>query len=378
LYETLKSGLRCGCSGHAVKLRLESRNQKLQQGDDALDHTPFRVVFTNETVTASPQPISCNYWKWTEADIRYIADQPDKKPPPPYMHRALTSPKLPKTVRFMQTESRSSSSSTITLVENSSTSGMSSTPTHIEDLCKAVGALGDAKHDLCIGYLIDDDKRKHGIYPLEASSGSDQQKWVAYSLRQVLTKHTNIGRPLRLQDKLRIAVDLASSVLQLYRTPWLDEHWSDNDVYFIHRPGVPLSALYDHPFVYRNLSSACTIQPHDTQRAVAKVIRNQTLYTLGLVLIELIYGNPIEELQIPQDQDCAGTPGVTWCTAERLLDEDIEFNAPTHYVEAVRRCIRCDFNRKESSLDDEAFQQAVFEGVVAPLEKTLQHFLRGD
>jgi len=139
-----------------------------------------------------------------------------------------------------------------------------------------------------------------------------------------------------------------------------------------------LSALYDHPFVYRNLSSGCTIQPHDTQRAVAKVIRNQTLYTLGILLIELIYDKPIEELQIPRDQDCAGTPGITWVTAERLLDDDIDFHAPMNYVEAVRRCIRCDFNRKESSLDDEAFQQAVFEGVVTPLEKELQHFTGGD
>jgi hypothetical protein len=377
LYETLKSGLRCGCSGHAVKLRLESRTQRLQEGDDLLEHAPFRVIFTDESASASPQPKSCNYWKWTEADIRYIADQPVKVLLSNHANIAATTSKPLKLVRFTQIETQSSSSS-ITLVENSSSSNISRPPEHIADLCTAVKVLGDNKHELCIGYLIDDVKRKHGIYPLEAPSGCDQQQWVAYSLRQVLSSHTNIGRPLRQHDKLRIAVDLASSVLQLYRTPWLDEHWSDNDVFFIHRPGVPLSTLYEHPFVYRRLSSPCTIQPLDTQRAVGRVIRNPTLFTLGILLIELLYGKPIEELQTPQDQDCDGTPGVAWCTADRLIEEEIEFEAGPRYLEAVRRCVRCDFNRKESSLDDEAFQQAVFEGVVTPLEKTLQQFLGRD
>lgn len=377
LYETLKSGLRCGCSGHAVKLRLESRCQTSQQAEDSQDHTPFRVIFTDESVgTSSPRPISCNYWKWTEADIRYIADKPDKKPP--YVNRALTSPKPLKTVRFLQTETRSSSSSTITLVESPGTSNMSLTPPHIEDLCKAVTAFGDTKRELCIGYLVDDVNRKHGIYPLDVSSGSDQQQWIACSLRQVLTRHANVARPLRHHDKLRIAVNLASSVLQLYRTPWLDEHWSDKDVYFIHRPGVPLSALYDHPFVYRKLSTPCTTQSVGPQRAAGKVIRNQTLFTLGILLIELLYDKPIEELRIPRDQDYEGTPGVVWCTVDRLVKEEIEHEAYPPYVAAVRRCIWCDFNRKESSLDDEAFQQAVFEGVVTPLEQLLQQFLRGD
>jgi len=77
---------------------------------------------------------------------------------------------------------------------------------------------------------------------------------------------------------------------------------------------------------------------------------------------------------MPQDLNYQGTPGVVWCTAERLIDEEIALEAGQLYADAVRRCIRCDFNRKTSSLDDQDFQQAVFDGVVVPLEKTLQHF----
>jgi hypothetical protein len=92
------------------------------------------------------------------------------------------------------------------------------------------------------------------------------------------------------------------------------------------------------------------------------------------LLIELLYGKPMEELQIPGDLNCQGTPGVAWCTAVRLIDEEIEFEGGPRYLGAVRRCIRCDFNRREADLDDVAFQQAVFEGVVAALERTLQQF----
>jgi hypothetical protein len=241
-----------------------------------------------------------------------------------------------------------------------------------------VAAVPKPDRNLCIGYLMDTVKRKHGIYPLEPPHGCDQQQWTSYSLRQVLTKRANVGRSLTRYDKLRVAVDLASSVLQLYKTPWLDEQWSDNDVYFVHRPGVPLSTLYEHPFVYRKFSSQTSAHPSPSQRAVGRVIRNQTLFTLGILLIELLYGKSIEELQLPRDLDCEGTPGVAWCTAERLIKEEIEYEAGMLYLDAVRRCVRCDFNRKESTLDDEAFQQAVFDGVVAPLEKTLQRFVSLD
>jgi hypothetical protein len=96
------------------------------------------------------------------------------------------------------------------------------------------------------------------------------------------------------------------------------------------------------------------------------------------MLIELWYGKAIEELQTSGDLECAGNPGLVWCTAVRLVEEDIEFEAGKRYADAVRRCIGCDFDRKETSLDSESFQQAVYDGVVALLEKTLHQFNRLD
>jgi hypothetical protein len=202
----------------------------------------------------------------------------------------------------------------------------------------------------------------------------NNQDWAVYSLKDVLARNVNIKRRLTQQDKLKVAVDLASSVLQLYKTPWMDERWGKEDVFFIHRPGASPASIYEHPFVCRKFT---TTQPATTQTSTpgaCRVIRNQTLFTLGILLIELWYGKSIDELQIPRDRDCVGTPGVEWCTADRLIEEEIEFEAGKRYSDAVRRCIRCDFDRKDMSLDNESFQHAVYDGVVALLEKTLQHF----
>jgi hypothetical protein len=40
---------------------------------------------------------------------------------------------------------------------------------------------------------------------------------------------------LGLRDKYEPALTLATSVLQLHATLWLDEHWSNKDVYFVRK-----------------------------------------------------------------------------------------------------------------------------------------------
>jgi hypothetical protein len=175
-------------------------------------------------------------------------------------------------------------------------------------------------------------------------------------------------------NKLQVATSLSSSILQLYSTSWLDDNWGSSEVFFVHRPGTPAASIYQHPFVYRGLIPQAVKGTLPSQRKPSRVIRNQTLFTLGVLLLELWYGKPIEELQSASDLNCQGTPGVAWCTAMRLAEEDIEFQAGKRYADAVRRCIRCDFNQTDPNLENEDFQQAVFEGVVVPIERTLEQF----
>lgn len=180
--------------------------------------------------------------------------------------------------------------------------------------------------------------------------------------------------PLGWRDKLRVAVKLTSGVLQLYKTPWLNEKWTERDVLFLHRPGTPTSSMFEHPFV------RCKLSPTSHQDALSqpikayRVIRNTTLYVLGVILVELCFGQPIQKLQIVEDLRCEGTPGVTWCTANRLIEtKEIENFAGWRYAEAVRHCIWCDFGVVDVDLDSDKFLQMVYEGVFEKLEESLQH-----
>lgn len=191
-------------------------------------------------------------------------------------------------------------------------------------------------------------------------------------MRQTFTQPAGTGRKLALADTRKTALDLASIVLQLHQTPWLSNNWGNADVYFVHRPGTSLAAAYLYPFIYRDLS-ATTSQDSVAQLPIDSLIRNQVFFTLGVVLIKLLYGMPIEELQTPQNT--SSNSGIAWYVAERLIrEQQIELQSGVHYANAVKKCIRCGFDMAQWKLEDHDLQQAVYRGVVAPLERTFRHF----
>jgi hypothetical protein len=266
------------------------------------------------------------------------------------------------------------SNATSTLRMQSTAATSTSTPQQIMTLCDAIGSLQKPLTNSCIGYLLDPVGRKQGIHSLDTLKNHTQRQWTSFSLHQVLTKRGNVTRHPTLLDKLQIATKLSSNVLQLHNTPWLSDDWRSSDVFFLYRSGAIPPSIYEDPFVYGSLSPQRG-KSTPNQRTTSRVIRNQTLFALGVLLIELWYGQPLEELQSAGDLNHQGTPGIAWCTATRIAEEEIEFQAGKRYADAVRRCIRCEFGEHRTpDLQSESFQQAVFEGVVVPIEKTLEQF----
>ena len=196
----------------------------------------------------------------------------------------------------------------------------------------------------------------------------DKDTWIVSSLRAVLDD-TKFAR----QDRLKLAVTLASSVLQLHETPWLEDNWGKDNIFFVKRPG---KSLYDQPFVSQHFNQTTSTSSTGTPSVMSRIIRNQTLYALGVALIELWYGKTLADLH--NDADGPHNTGITqmdlmteYNTADRLVDE-LYSEAGGKYSDAVRRCIRCDFDRRASSLEDVQFQRAVYEGVVAQLKENYE------
>jgi hypothetical protein len=178
LFETLRSGLRCGCGSHAVKLRLENRSQPLDKEDD-VHKIPFRVIFTCAIDAGLPSTSTSNFWNWTEADIRCISDKHERVPLSRSTSYVRSPSRTSRQVRFNQAQTQqANSSTTVTVIERQLSMVSAHAPEQIQDLCKAVTAirLAQPQQNRCIGYLIDSVRRKHGIYPLEHPSNCNQQK----------------------------------------------------------------------------------------------------------------------------------------------------------------------------------------------------------
>jgi hypothetical protein len=200
----------------------------------------------------------------------------------------------------------------------------------------------------------------------------DTDTWSVSSLRTVLN-----DPQFARKDRLKLAVTLASSVLQLHETPWLDQNWGKDSIFFVNKPGV---TVYDQPFVSSNFSHTGPVVAPDIPRAMNCIIRNQSLYALGVTLIELWYGKPVSDLYKDEDGPRnTGRPQIDlmaeFNTAYRLV-EDLYNEAGGKYGDVVRRCIRCDFDCRANNLEDNHFQKEVYQGVVAQLKENYEYMFQ--
>ena len=232
-----------------------------------------------------------------------------------------------------------------------------------------------------IGFLTDESlsQHRHDVYLVDEKvrQGVDP-KSLEYLLQ--LSKQRT-GFSLSRRDRLYIAVTLASSVLQLDGTSWLKKEWRSDDILFLpleDQEQSPPKVNFTHPYV------AWKISPEDANAAlvadasrttIAHRIPSEVLFVLGITLTELCFGQNIKDMQIEDDLD--KTEILTnFNTASRLLDYVYD-ESGSRYGDVVRRCLKCPPDVRDASLDNEEFQEAVFEFIVTPLRQDFEDFNGG-
>jgi hypothetical protein len=365
-YSALSSGWKCPCqSDHSVSLRLEPRMEDVSSDEDDSDNEeamkdPFHVLFryshTHRPRRVNSPTRTSTPWTWDEADVHITLA---KQALTSTTTTPATTPALAcgaKGVRFAKQAQ--------TAVKAAFLPNPNLRP--IQDLCSAICTLQKPDRDVCLSLLASEyAKLKYGllITPLK-DPPCNPESWSVSSLRSVLKE-----KKFTRHDRLRLAITLASSVLQLHETPWLEENWGKDNIFFVEKSG---KTMYEHPFVSRHFNTTALPPPIPITASMSRIIRNQTLYALGVSLIELWYGKALHELHKLEDGDLTGDVRkdlmTEWNTAARLVDELYQ-EAGQKYSDAVRRCIRCDFDRRASSLEDAAFQKAVYQGVVSQLKE---------
>jgi hypothetical protein len=194
-------------------------------------------------------------------------------------------------------------------------------------------------------------------------------------------KRRQVHAHLALSAKQRyaIATSISWSVLHLSDSPWLGEGWDQDEIkFFVDENSLGLQLLSQYP------STAYAFHKPTTQdaplslttRDFSHLIPNKTIFTLGLILIELCLKTPFEELRQTLDDQTRGhavsAPILDqYRTAVDRLD-DVYYEASDLYGNAVQRCIKSSFQGPESTkrFNVEQFRVQFYNTVVAPVQAT--------
>jgi hypothetical protein len=158
----------------------------------------------------------------------------------------------------------------------------------IADLCSAL-SRPDFGVSWC-GLLTHEQMRCQRISAVMKLGLSADSEIKTISLASLLS---NRATDLK-QQKWALGLQLASSVLQLHTTHWLNERWGAKDILFFQQGNG--SIFYDSPFIRRTYAAS----PSASMSSISLSKRYRSvpsLFALGIVMIELYYRRPFEELQ---------------------------------------------------------------------------------
>ncbi|KAJ3531366.1 hypothetical protein NM208_g8907 [Fusarium decemcellulare] len=208
----------------------------------------------------------------------------------------------------------------------------------------------------------------YAVRSISAGSGFRQcDKRNITSLNEILGQNRRYML-LSEKDRLRLAVDLSSSILQLYGSPWMPTVTRSHAIYLVQSGDDPIC----HRFFF--LKNFPHIDKSNQEFPDSNFPRNQTLFYLGVLLIELGLGKSFELLQTKQEQSKTYSGFLKdYMAAKRLLHEVNNIVGPK-YASAVERCLDDhNFHATDVSLEDEKLSHDVHSGVVALLEQELDN-----
>ncbi|KAK4215171.1 hypothetical protein QBC37DRAFT_398930 [Rhypophila decipiens] len=237
----------------------------------------------------------------------------------------------------------------------------------------------------CLGYL--DGKYRQRFYrptPDQIIKGrsmtlGDIMSWVN-------------GRPLLKSlphpAAFHIASSLAASVLQFHSTPWLPETWRSQDVTFfiIGETSIETDLQLSYPYFkiefanrnhfHKGKGKARVFTSHQTapdeHDQIISGARNELLFRLGTVLMEVAFSLPWEDLRNQARIEFQVGQQTDYSIAERLCQVLLPRKMGPEYTRIVRRCIGCDFGLTEPQIDlvrSDELQSAFLLRVVDELQR---------
>ena len=179
----------------------------------------------------------------------------------------------------------------------------------------------------------------------------------ALSLKEILEMK---GNSLPWKFRMQLALRLASSLLQLLKTGWLERAWSKDVVFFLVQPGEQTQVLLNRPFV-RSTFDGSRAASHSIEPKVA-------LLELGILLLEIWHKTTLESRfgleQAPTAYYDRMARAVEWL-------DDVDEPLPDLYDKAVAHCLRVNISGDTRFLDweDTKLWSIICGDIIAPLAK---------
>jgi hypothetical protein len=186
-----------------------------------------------------------------------------------------------------------------------------------------------------------------------------------------LTQQCNPYLPLSAKQRRGIAASVAWSVLHLSGSPWLGDHWDENQMSISLENGsngreVPSQ----HPCASCIFSTPATPEERPTND-LKDLIPNRTVFALGILLIELCINKSFAEIRQVSGNATSTLQFGDYRAALNTLDE-VRCQAGDLYGNAAERCLKFVFEGRDQykNFDFVQFRQQFYDTVVAPVQAT--------
>ena len=232
----------------------------------------------------------------------------------------------------------------------------------ITDLCTEVHLSAGVKD--CLGLLSNGEPNHEGHVLFRSETRIDagaKYRSLTSLLKEART--SVLGQRLSWENRLEVAVTLASSVLQLDGTSWLKPMWRSDDIFFLPPSGAKIGSRMDyaHPYVSWKIcckSTSGSLTPDATSKTAHR-IRHDMLFALGVTLVELSLDQTLLELRRPEDIE--SVDALTNLNTAWRLEPYVYSERGPKVGDVVRRCLECPFDFREKSFDNPEFQDSVFD-----------------
>lgn len=250
--------------------------------------------------------------------MKFLFEWPKSTFPLSFSKPLHITPRKPKSVMFANSstvqglfnwsdttapETKATPTSSVTLTQTRSKVHQNIVLAQLVDLVDLCNELCKQNQNAtkCCGYISDltaSHQHRFGVYPVESCNDCDG--WSTVSLHNLLISGTFRDQRAgpKLPQQLNIAATVASSVLQLHDTPWMPKILASNNIYFMRRNEV---LSYDQVYMAKRLPDSVGLSCQDHNEYNSRDIKNPTVFSVGVLLIELILCETLEDLCPPDD-----------------------------------------------------------------------------